>query len=112
MRLDHLLSMENGRQLALGLEQIRPDILNGKNPKGYDEIRSFKGNFLLFDFEGLSSKRIQPKPEGVWGCSSAGRAPALQAGGHGFESHHLHQRRKDGERRYTEITIWAHSSGG
>ena len=29
----------------------------------------------------------------IWGCSSAGRAPALQAGGHGFESHHLHQRR-------------------
>ena len=27
----------------------------------------------------------------VWGCSSAGRAPALQAGGHGFDSHHLHQ---------------------
>ena len=26
----------------------------------------------------------------IWGCSSAGRAPALQAGGHGFESHHLH----------------------
>ena len=34
------------------------------------------------------------RPEWVnnpWGCSSAGRAPALQAGGHGFESHHLHQ---------------------
>ena len=30
----------------------------------------------------------------LWGCSSAGRAPALQAGGHGFESHHLHQSRK------------------
>ena len=30
----------------------------------------------------------------IWGCSSAGRAPALQAGGHGFESHHLHQKRK------------------
>ena len=30
--------------------------------------------------------------ERVWGCSSVGRAPALQAGGHGFESHHLHQR--------------------
>ena len=27
----------------------------------------------------------------MWGCSSVGRAPALQAGGHGFESHHLHQ---------------------
>ena len=30
-------------------------------------------------------------PLRVWGCSSVGRAPALQAGGHGFESHHLHQ---------------------
>ena len=30
-------------------------------------------------------------PNLIWGCSSAGRAPALQAGGHGFESHHLHQ---------------------
>ena len=26
-----------------------------------------------------------------WGCSSAGRAPALQAGGQGFDSPHLHQ---------------------
>ena len=26
------------------------------------------------------------------GCSSAGRAPALQAGGHRFESVHLHHR--------------------
>ena len=40
-----------------------------------------------------------------WGCSSVGRAPALQAGGHEFESHHLHddnescQTRKDCERR-------------
>ena len=25
-----------------------------------------------------------------WGCSSAGRAPALQAGGQGFDSPHLH----------------------
>ena len=32
----------------------------------------------------------------VWGCSSAGRAPALQAGGHGFDSHHLHQARSPG----------------
>ena len=28
--------------------------------------------------------------EALWGCSSVGRAPALQAGGHEFESHHLH----------------------
>ena len=27
----------------------------------------------------------------LWGCSSAGRAPALQAGGQEFDSPHLHQ---------------------
>ncbi len=26
----------------------------------------------------------------IWGCSSAGRAPALQAGGRQFDSVHLH----------------------
>ena len=29
-------------------------------------------------------------PEFLWGCSSVGRAPALQAGGQEFESLHLH----------------------
>ena len=58
----------------------------------------------------------------VWGCSSVGRAPALQAGGHGFESHHLHQgTNKADERKQSEYrgdkgtkpeTTWAHSSGG
>ena len=28
--------------------------------------------------------------KGPWGCSSVGRAPALQAGGQGFESPQLH----------------------
>ena len=27
----------------------------------------------------------------IWGCSSVGRAPALQAGGREFESHQLHK---------------------
>ena len=27
----------------------------------------------------------------TWGCSSVGRAPALQAGGQEFDSPHLHQ---------------------
>ena len=36
-------------------------------------------------------KCIPDEGKTPWGCSSAGRAPALQAGGHGFESHHLHQ---------------------
>ena len=30
------------------------------------------------------------KANPLWGCSSAGRAPALQAGGQGFDSLHLH----------------------
>ena len=34
----------------------------------------------------LESKLAYP-----WACSSAGRAPALQAGGRGFESPHVHQ---------------------
>ena len=28
-----------------------------------------------------------------WGCSSVGRAPALQAGGQEFDSPHLHQKK-------------------
>ena len=49
------------------------------NPKEkQDEKRRETSSLLPFHF---SLKR---------GCSSAGRAPALQAGGHGFESHHLH----------------------
>ena len=31
----------------------------------------------------------------IWGCSSAGRAPALQAGGQEFDPPHLHQTSKD-----------------
>jgi hypothetical protein len=31
-----------------------------------------------------------PRPTNAWGCSSVGRAPALQAGGHRFKSVHLH----------------------
>ena len=34
-------------------------------------------------------KRVGPMP--VWGYSSVGRAPALQAGGHRFEPGYLHQ---------------------
>ena len=33
----------------------------------------------------------------IWGCSSAGRAPALQAGGQEFDSPHLHQGTKEDE---------------
>ena len=51
----------------------------------------------LFNFEGSAmnlhkgikvAKGLTPW---LWGCSSAGRAPALQAGGQEFDSPHLHQ---------------------
>ena len=76
---------------------------------------------LLFNFEGACPPRkAKEKTERTlrWGCSSAGRAPALQAGGHGFESHHLHQvRRTDKEKesrrkRKRPRGLRAHSSGG
>ena len=34
--------------------------------------------------------RVHLSPSNKWGCSSVGRAPALQAGGQEFESLHLH----------------------
>ena len=52
---------------------------------------------LLFNFQRSETKdktfEIFEKAKATRkrGCSSAGRAPALQAGGHGFEPHHLHQ---------------------
>ena len=52
------------------------------NPKGSAVIREVVKTSSLFTLHSYLKR----------GCSSAGRAPALQAGGHGFESHHLHQR--------------------
>ena len=46
----------------------------------------------LYGFEGVERHLQTRKAERVrpWGCSSDGRAPALQAGGHRFEPDHLH----------------------
>ena len=38
------------------------------------------------------SEGESPQPL-IWGCSSAGRAPALHAGGQEFDPPHLHQER-------------------
>ena len=38
------------------------------------------------------------------GCSSVGRAPALQAGGHEFESHHLHESNEENVRGGQPLT--------
>ena len=92
----------------------------GPSPEGYEHRlkwkkpgRDFKVPNLLFDFAGPQ------KIEYTRGCSSAGRAPALQAGGQGFDSLHLHQATKlRGEKVGQTLTReqtaeeWAHSSGG
>ena len=41
------------------------------------------------------------------GCSSVGRAPALQAGGQEFESLHLHARHKPSTKKYSEGYVLA-----
>ena len=49
----------------------------------------------------------------IWGCSSAGRAPALHAGGQEFDPPHLHHRAsEDGNDDRTPKLTWACSSGG
>ena len=67
------------------------EILSRGSRSQMDEIsfkRSEYGTFVV-QFSGI--RKILEKATRKRGCSSAGRAPALQAGGHGFEPHHLHQ---------------------
>ena len=66
------------------------------------------GKNLNFAKQNFTAKRIHHEvispaeqislAKHIWGCSSVGRAPALQAGGHGFESHHLHHRKRGPEK--------------
>ena len=53
---------------------------------------------MLFNFEG-PEKDFQK--EEIWGYSSAGRAPALQAGGLRFDPAYLHQ-----QSGMAEIWVW------
>ena len=59
-----------------------------RKTKSLSNPRSVRISSLLFNFQGLSLKEI-------WGYSSAGRAPALQAGGQRFDPAYLHQRPVD-----------------
>ena len=64
---------------------------------------------LLFNFEGACPPRkAKEKTERTlrWGCSSAGRAPALQAGGQGFDSPHLHQSASRQQNSGKTGTVW------
>jgi hypothetical protein len=56
--------------------------------------------------EFVSSRERHGRVRTVYrGCSSAGRAPALQAGGHRFESGHLHQHIDNRIGRKIEILV-------
>ena len=68
-----------------------------------------QGKKLLFNFQDIkrylekeSIRKRSPKVPETWGCSSAGRAPALHAGGQEFDPPHLHQRDEEG--RTPDIT--------
>ena len=61
---------------------------------------------LIFEVRPQKGKSGTEYPT-KWGCSSAGRAPALQAGGHRFDPVHLHQPKGN-----DNMFIRAHSSGG
>ena len=71
-----------------------------KSEGSFLKLRSDKGRNekLLFNFEDtgryldkVSIRRNLTLTKKKWGCSSAGRAPALHAGGQEFDPPHLHQ---------------------
>ena len=61
-------------------------------------LRSVQGTMFglkvtLFNLEGTEKCTLKSKNPWIWGVSSAGRAPALQAGGHRFDPGTLHQKK-------------------
>ena len=59
----------------------------------------------LFNFEGSGNRSLNPM-----GCSSAGRAPALHAGGQEFEPPHLHHAlKKDARQGLIAQPVRAHA---
>ena len=88
MRLDHLLSMEKRE----GKKTSHKTILRSAKVKE----SSFCSILRMLETVSLKQHNGVPSPC-IWGCSSAGRAPALQAGGQEFDSPHLHQGTKEDE---------------
>ena len=116
MRLDHLLSKENMRYVTnisyFYGQECMALMLIVVQFRGYDQKIVFseekrnpgfrppiRANEVCEEEGGTGGghssfykvKASWPETVPTWGCSSVGRAPALQAGGRGFESLHLHQ---------------------
>ena len=68
--------------------------VGGSSPLGPTSAQSAQCRIRNAECRMKDAKNGEKQNPIKWGCSSAGRAPALQAGGHGFESHHLHQAHK------------------
>ena len=58
-----------------------------RSVQGYEKVQKV----ALFNLEGTGKVKMDPMD--IWGVSSAGRAPALQAGGHRFDPGTLHQKK-------------------
>ena len=122
MRLDHLLSMENRRPITqsvrtVSYSEIVPVERTGPRQISEDYERGatrFVRIDLVVQFSMIDETIIETvKATLKWGCSSAGRAPALQAGGHGFDSHHLHQPAEPAAKtRGTTQETWSPSHDG
>ena len=113
MRLDHLLSKETGIITTVDDSEVEIEKKESRQKRvvKQSQVQKLVVRFSLPERTMKSEEKKEIREAGkdpgtesteVRGCSSVGRAPALQAGGQGFESLHLHQRT---EKR-------AHSSGG
>ena len=61
------------------------------NPKSKGPVAQLGQSARLISVRSMVQLHPGPPPLLlIWGCSSAGRAPALHAGGHRFEPVHLH----------------------
>ena len=87
MRLDHLLSKETSSD-----KKVTCNILRSEDADKMHFVIRFGRRNKAFQRGKVQLRAGIPKPR--WGCSSVGRAPALQAGGRQFESVHLHHRTK------------------
>ncbi len=66
-----------------------PKVSLGKKGRA-EALFNFEGPKRNFSKKGRNGERAVENLVETWGCSSAGRAPALQAGGRQFDSVHLH----------------------
>ena len=93
MRLDHLLSKEHPLE-----ESGKSGQQTGNGLRGCEKAQKILFNFEVPGDRDFKGQEWQPETL-TWGCSSAGRAPALHAGGQEFDPPHLHQGFEVGKRK-------------